>query len=535
MPLISFAAGQVIKAADHNANNALCVLTDTARTVTVTHTWSASQTFTGGFTTGAAVTLGGNLLFTDATYDIGASGATRPRDLYLSRNAVVGGTLGVTGVATLTAQPVLSSLTASQAVFTDASKGLVSNAITGTGSVVMSASPTLTGTVTAAAANFSGAVTALTFGGVTISAGAVSGVTTVSMSGALTMTAAASQIVPGATSWAVRNNANTADNIIITDAGAVTFRSTVAGITTLTATTLGGTLSTAAQPNVTSVGTLTGLTVSGGVTISPATTAELLLNKGTVASYSQITFQAAGASQWQVYTGNVASPDLNIYNFATLTPALTFAGATNAATFTAGLTATTGTFSGAVSGTTWTGTGQIKTTLTTAQLSLNYDASNYMTVAVGSTGIVTLDAVGTNPQFTFNDQINVAAGTRIAFNYPTNDLFLRGTTIATLNALQVNATFIAFGVTSSEAALKRVGATMQLRVADDTADAAFLASTVTVTGAAPTVAAGQVGLGATTQTTIGANGAASALTANPVGYLIVNIAGTNRIIPYYNA
>lgn len=30
-------------------------------------------------------TLTGNLLFTDATYDIGASGATRPRDVYLSR------------------------------------------------------------------------------------------------------------------------------------------------------------------------------------------------------------------------------------------------------------------------------------------------------------------------------------------------------------------------------------------------------------------------------------------------------------------
>src|SRR3990167_6543416 len=44
-----------------------------------------------------------NLLFTDATYDIGASGATRPQDLFLSRNATIGGTLGVTGVATLTA------------------------------------------------------------------------------------------------------------------------------------------------------------------------------------------------------------------------------------------------------------------------------------------------------------------------------------------------------------------------------------------------------------------------------------------------
>jgi hypothetical protein len=42
----------------------------------------------------------GHLIFTDATYDIGASGATRPRDLYLSRNAGVGGTLAVTGNAT---------------------------------------------------------------------------------------------------------------------------------------------------------------------------------------------------------------------------------------------------------------------------------------------------------------------------------------------------------------------------------------------------------------------------------------------------
>ena len=55
-------------------------------------------------------------------------------------------TLGVTGVATFTAQPILSSLTALRAVFTDGSKGLVSNALTGTGNVVMSASPTLTGT-----------------------------------------------------------------------------------------------------------------------------------------------------------------------------------------------------------------------------------------------------------------------------------------------------------------------------------------------------------------------------------------------------
>ena len=38
-----------------------------------------------------------DLLFVDALYDIGKSGASRPRDLFLSRNETVGGTLLVTG------------------------------------------------------------------------------------------------------------------------------------------------------------------------------------------------------------------------------------------------------------------------------------------------------------------------------------------------------------------------------------------------------------------------------------------------------
>lgn len=46
----------------------------------------------------AGGTMVGNLLFTDATYDIGASGATRPRDFYLSRNSVIGGAETVTGL-----------------------------------------------------------------------------------------------------------------------------------------------------------------------------------------------------------------------------------------------------------------------------------------------------------------------------------------------------------------------------------------------------------------------------------------------------
>lgn len=62
---------------------------------------------------------------------------------------------------------------------------------------------------------------------------------------------------------------------------------------------------------------------------------------------------------------------------------------------------------------------------------------------------------------------------------------------------------------------------------------AFAATTLRLSVVAPTVAAGQVGLGSTTATTVGAAGGAAAPPATPVGYLIVNIGGTNFKIPYY--
>jgi hypothetical protein len=68
-------------------------LTATGLAVTDALAVTGNTTLTGAITS--------NLIFTDATYDIGASGATRPRDLFLSRNAVVGGTLGVTGASSL--------------------------------------------------------------------------------------------------------------------------------------------------------------------------------------------------------------------------------------------------------------------------------------------------------------------------------------------------------------------------------------------------------------------------------------------------
>lgn len=75
------------------------------QTISGAWTFSGNQSFTGNVTLGNAVgdtltitaTITSNLLFTDATYDIGASGATRPRDLFLSRDAVFGGDLAING------------------------------------------------------------------------------------------------------------------------------------------------------------------------------------------------------------------------------------------------------------------------------------------------------------------------------------------------------------------------------------------------------------------------------------------------------
>jgi len=126
-------------------------------------------------TVGAGVTIDSVLLKDDVV-----NATDIEVDTISANNGTLAVTLGSTGVATIAQQPILSSLTASQAVFTDASKGLVSNAITGTGNVVMSASPTLTGTVTAATIN------ATTLGG-TLSTAAQPNVTSVGTLTSLTV------------------------------------------------------------------------------------------------------------------------------------------------------------------------------------------------------------------------------------------------------------------------------------------------------------------------------------------------------------
>jgi hypothetical protein len=99
-----------------------------------------------------------------------------------------------------------------------------------------------------------------TAGGITATAGDVA-VT----AGNLTFGAAASRIVPGVTSLALRNNANSADNVSITDAGVVTVR---AGLTV----TAGGLTITAGGETITSGN----LTLTAGNLIFAAASAKIL-------------------------------------------------------------------------------------------------------------------------------------------------------------------------------------------------------------------------------------------------------------------
>lgn len=283
-------------------------LTLTGATVAGTPTWSSAQAITLSTAAQPNVTslgtLAANLIFVDATYDIGASGATRPRDFFLSRNATVGGTLGVTGATTLSAALTYGGVT-------------LSNSVTGTGSMVLSASPTFTGTVNAAAITATGAIAGASFTG----SGDTNGTST--------------QI-------ALRN----------TNAGA---------------------------------------------------NALVSLQMGTDLSANDLTlrtFSSGHSKARYVQLMNQSNNPLELGANGTVHVTVAGSGAV--------------TFNGAVSGvTTLTATGLIQTTVTTEQMRLRYDASNYLSVTVASNGATTIDAVGAGAGVSFSD--NIASG-KILFN-----------------------------------------------------------------------------------------------------------------------
>jgi len=127
-------AGTVISSSAFNSlTSDLATGLTTAITKDGQTTTTARITFAQGFT--SSLTTDSSSVSTGSIITAGGVGIAKA--LFIGTTANVAGavtlqsTLGVTGVTTLTAQPILSSLTASKPVFTDASKGLVSTGTLG--------------------------------------------------------------------------------------------------------------------------------------------------------------------------------------------------------------------------------------------------------------------------------------------------------------------------------------------------------------------------------------------------------------------
>jgi hypothetical protein len=149
-------------------------------------------------------TVNSNLLFTDATYDIGATGATRPRDMFLSRNLTVGGTLTLAGGVNLNGNVTIGDSSAdtltinstitSNLIFTDNTYDIGASGATRprnlflAGNATIGGNQTLTGTLTVDSTTDSSSITTgsiQTDGGVGIAKALFVGTTT-NMAGALT-------------------------------------------------------------------------------------------------------------------------------------------------------------------------------------------------------------------------------------------------------------------------------------------------------------------------------------------------------------
>ena len=134
-------AGTVISSSAFNSlTNDLATGLTTAITKDGQTTTTARITFAQGFT--SSLTSDSSSVSTGSIITAGGVGIAKA--LFVGTTANVAGAVTLGGIATFSAQPIFSSLTASSAVATDASKGLVSVTNTGTGSNVLGTSPTIT-------------------------------------------------------------------------------------------------------------------------------------------------------------------------------------------------------------------------------------------------------------------------------------------------------------------------------------------------------------------------------------------------------
>lgn len=400
---------------------------------------SASPTFTGTLAA-ASATLAGTLTITSASataLTVGPSGATNPTLLVDASNA--SSATGITIVANAAASGVgiaaissgtnenlrldakgsgtitlgssstgaitLTRATTLSAALTYGGVTL-SNAVTGTGNMVLSASPTLTGTALVAALTASGLITGSA--GVTVASGqtltltgaTVSGTPTWSSSQAITLSTAAQ---PNVTSLGTLTGLTMGGTLTMGANTLALASATVSGQPTWSSA-QAITLSTAAQPNVTSVGTLTSVTVSGTSSLGDVVTltnasnlrwgttssfpmlvrssGNLVVKLADDSAFTNFTAEVLGArGQVEIGTSAVASSGvirmsnntaLGWRNNADSGDVTLTKNASDIFAFSSGISATTGTFSGDV---TLTGAGSDVIVAATAKYRLDGSAS----------------------------------------------------------------------------------------------------------------------------------------------------------------
>ncbi len=210
-----------------------------------------SRNVSVGGTLAVAGNIVSDLLFTDATYDIGKSLATRPRDGFFSRDVEVGNDLRSGGsryvysyaggaVGSIRAGMFMDGTNQILAIWASNSemarftagafmiRTTVSTSAA-SGEVVILNNKNLRA-VNAAGTDTLALLKLDASNKVSIDAGAQGAL----FGGSVAFSTAVGKIVPGATSLSWRNNADSADNLLISDAGAATLRSTLtlsAGLT----------------------------------------------------------------------------------------------------------------------------------------------------------------------------------------------------------------------------------------------------------------------------------------------------------------
>lgn len=142
MPLPTFTAGSTARAQDVTDAFALCVLTDTSRTISVTHTWSASQTFSGGWSAAAACAI---TVASATAFTVGRQGATDPALLVHSSTASQATGVQITGKAAASGAAIaaISSGTNENLTIDAKGSGTVTIGGTSTGGITLARATTV--------------------------------------------------------------------------------------------------------------------------------------------------------------------------------------------------------------------------------------------------------------------------------------------------------------------------------------------------------------------------------------------------------